>query len=325
MKSQKLKVVMVGFGRQAREEHFPALKLNPHAEVVAVVDPIVDQQGLGVSVYKSLDELSRTNIEFEAGVVCVPHNLHFQVTAQLLSMGKHVFKEKPAALKVQELQELVKIATKHKVKLLVNAQRRLMPHYEVAKNRLLPRVGRPFYISGKYTLYVPNPEEGWRGQLLQAGGGCVIDMGYHLLDLLIYFCGLPSKLTAVSSARAIRNYHYDAEDTASLLIQYDHGELKANGALLISRYMGPKDEYLNIVGDEGTLAITKEYVALTKNDGTVIDKIERSEFIHPMDHFIDTILTQNDSTLEACSHLDNMKLIDACYKSITLEIPVNID
>ena len=60
----------------------------------------------------------------------------------------------------------------------------------------------PFFVDVKYTLFVDNLHEGWRGQRDSAGGGCIIDMGYHMIDMVIWYFGLPDNLHAEFSSKA---------------------------------------------------------------------------------------------------------------------------
>ncbi|MFD8708050.1 hypothetical protein ACFV1W_36645 [Kitasatospora sp. NPDC059648] len=65
---------------------------------------------------------------------------------------------------------------------MVTLQRRFNPLH-VSVVQLLDQIGTAFLIDGPYTFHTDDPGAGWRGDVSQAGGGCIIDMGYHIVDL----------------------------------------------------------------------------------------------------------------------------------------------
>ncbi|MGW2540182.1 Gfo/Idh/MocA family protein [Kitasatospora sp. NPDC001574] len=64
----------------------------------------------------------------------------------------------------------------------------------VCDNDFLDQIGTPFLIDGQYTFHTDDPGAGWRGDVSQAGGGCIIDMGYHIVDLLLWYFGMPNRI-----------------------------------------------------------------------------------------------------------------------------------
>ncbi len=60
--------------------------------------------------------------------------------------------------------------------------------------QLIDKIRKSFYIEAKYTFYTDKPHEGWRGKKELTGGGRLIDMGYHMVDLLMWYFGLPDKI-----------------------------------------------------------------------------------------------------------------------------------
>ncbi|UJB44828.1 Gfo/Idh/MocA family protein [Streptomyces sp. A1-5] len=85
------------------------------------------------------------------------------------------------------------------------------------------------------------------------GGGCLADMGYHLIDLLLWYLGLPDRVLADTST-AVSGTEYDAEDTSLVHLAYGCG---LYGSLLVSRSAGPKTEHLAITGPPGTPLIER--------------------------------------------------------------------
>ncbi|MGH8933230.1 MAG: Gfo/Idh/MocA family protein [Egibacteraceae bacterium] len=93
----------------------------------------------------------------------------------------------------------------------VTLQRRFNPIYTTFC-QLYDQIGRPFVLDAEYTVYTDDPASGWRGDVSLAGGGCIIDMGYHMIDMLLWYFGLPDRVLAGFSAAARPDLDYDAED-----------------------------------------------------------------------------------------------------------------
>lgn len=314
MNQKKVRLVIVGFGNQAKTDHLPAIEKNPTVDLVGILDPFLVGSYKQIPVFKSIEELDESKLQYDAALISTPHNLHFQNTKDFLNRSKQVFKEKPAATSSDELLELCQIAEDNNVCLMVNVQRRLMDHYQQAKN-ILDELGEIFLIEGKYSIFVPDPGDGWRGEKEIAGGGCIIDMGYHLIDLLTFYFGLPSEITALTSNKALKGKKYSAEDTAVILFKYNN-KIKANGSLIISRFSGPKNEYLKITGSNGILEICKNQINLKKNSGEDVLIIKNDKNISPINHFIDVLINKRSNLLSAKSHLMNLSFIKACYQSV---------
>lgn len=306
-----LKVAIIGFGHQTRNKHFSYLLKNDCVELVGIVDPNFSEDVAGIPHFSTLDELLATT-KVDAALVATPHHTHFDITCKLLNKGIAILKEKPLAMTLSEAVQMIELSKVQNTPLLVNVQRRLMPHYLKGKE-LLSKIGEPFLIEGVYHIYVDNPHEGWRGDKRLAGGGCIIDMGYHLIDILTLYLGLPSSVIACTTNKAVSGVNYDAEDTATLLLNYKN---QLAGYLSISRFVAPKTGYLKITGNKGMLEITKQAVTLYKNNGAVVTSIKATDPIVPVNHFLEILQSKQSSPLDVEQHLNNMLLIEAAYLSI---------
>jgi predicted dehydrogenase len=69
-------------------------------------------------------------------------------------------------------------------------------------------------------------------------------MGYHLIDMILWYFGLPDRVLADLSVEARPDRTYDAEDTALIHFGYESG---LYGSLLLSRFIGPKTEQIRLV------------------------------------------------------------------------------
>ncbi|MGK5546710.1 Gfo/Idh/MocA family protein [Streptomyces sp. URMC 127] len=207
---------------------------------------------------------------------------------------------------------------------MVTVQRRFHPVYPAAL-AMLERIGAPYLAEGRYTFHFQDPAAGWRGRVKLAGGGCLADMGYHLIDLLLWYLGLPDHVLATVSAAAAPGAEYDAEDTALVHLAYDSG---LYGSLLVSRSAGPKTEHLAITGPHGTLTVERGTVRLIDPAGQVVESLVREPaWPYPPAVLIDRFCRVLDGTAANPSgpaeHLPHAAFLAAAYASATTQRPAD--
>jgi predicted dehydrogenase len=249
-------------------------------------------------------------------IIAAPHYAHSLITADAAARSVNVIKEKPFAVSASEARELADIAEANHVEIMIATQRRFDPIYTSFFHMAIP-IGTPFFVDARYTMYITEPHAGWRGSRSQAGGGCIIDMGYHLIDLMTWYFGLPASVSATLSARAVEDQIYDAEDTASLLLTWSTG---LHGSYVISRRMPPKTELFRVIGDNGIVEITPDSIRRLTSAGDVSEYLQHScapgvSASAYIAHFCQVLSGECQNISSPASHLPNMALIDACYKS----------
>ncbi|NKY26973.1 Gfo/Idh/MocA family protein [Nocardia gamkensis] len=323
-----LRAGVVGLGRQAMNDHLPALAASRHVDLVAVCDDdpttVHEQQAVwqvpGFTDYREL--LQEVDLDFV--VVCVPHDVGRAVVESAAEYGVHVLKEKPFATTLAEAIELAKLCEQSGIVLMVTLQRRFNPIY-TSFLQLADQIGPPFLIDARYTMHIDDPSEGWRGQTAKAGGGCVIDMGYHLIDLLLWYFGLPDSITADLSVGARPDRRYDAEDTALVHFSYDGG---LYGSLLLSRFIGPKTEEIRLVGSDGVVHLEHGRIRRLTNSGDVIESLRReqawpSAAACQIDYFHRVIDGSRPNLSGPADNLFHMTFVAACYEAARTRTAIN--
>ncbi|MGW6973809.1 Gfo/Idh/MocA family protein [Streptomyces sp. NPDC054952] len=317
----KRRAAVIGLGHQAAADHLPGLLGSSRAELVAVCDsdPVSLREradALSVPGFTRVgDLLAETAPDFV--IVAVPHHAGRAVIEECAAAGVHVLKEKPFATSVAEARGLAEICHKGQVELMVTLQRRFNPIYSSVAG-MLDQIGTPFLLGGHYSFHTPNPGAGWRGNLKQAGGGCILDMGYHLIDLLLWYFGLPSRVIAEFSTTALPDGEYDAEDTAVVQFGYESG---LYGSLVLSRWMAPKTEFMRVVGTAGSVVLTKSAVQRLAPDGTVVEELTRphapSVATAQIDYFCRVLAGERPNVSGPEQHLAHAAFIASCYESKT--------
>ncbi|MEU5365588.1 Gfo/Idh/MocA family oxidoreductase [Streptomyces sp. NPDC005925] len=201
-----VRVAVVGLGWAGRELWLPRLSEHPHFEVVAVVDPEpAARTAWGetpgsvtarppVTAYPTVDAL--TAGEVDLAVVAVPNHLHAAVAAVLLGKGVSVFLEKPVCLTSEEAGMLAAAERDGGGMLLAGSA---APHRGdvAALARLLPDLGRVRHVDLAWVRARGVPRAGgWFVRRSKAGGGVLLDLGWHLLDTLASLLG-PAGFTQV--------------------------------------------------------------------------------------------------------------------------------
>lgn len=152
----------------------------------------------------------------EAVVIATPSALHMQQSVEAIKSGKAVFCQKPLGRNAQEVAAVVNAAEKENKLLGADFSYR----YTAAFQKILPiiqsgELGKIFAVDLKFhNAY--GPDKPWFYDLKLAGGGCVLDLGIHLIDLMLLALGFPqvkqvtrnlyAKGVSVNGQKAVEDY-----------------------------------------------------------------------------------------------------------------------
>lgn len=322
------RTVVIGLGGQALEDHLPGLADCQFARLVAVCDTDPAKVAACAAIrqvpgYTDL-QLLLDEVRPDFAIVAVPHHAGRGVIEACAGAGVHVMKEKPFATTPSEAAGLVSLCDKAGIELMVTVQRRFHPVY-TATLQLLEQIGTPYLVEGRYTFHCADPTAGWRGRAKLAGGGCLVDMGYHLIDLLIWYLGLPDRLLADTSTAASPEADYDAEDTALVHLAYDSG---LYGSLLISRSAGPKTERLTVTGPRGAVVVERGRVRRLAPDGQQIESLTRepawpAAAAAQIDCFCRVLDGHRPNPSGPAAHLAHVAFLAAAYASQASACPAD--
>jgi predicted dehydrogenase len=190
--------------------------------------------------------------------IATPVFLHKPVIDSALDNDCHIFVEKPLALNGEECRALLRASTDKKSQ--VGYNRRFLETYKMAKQILDDSVlGELKYVQSQmFETQVLRKEGGWRFDPSKSGGGVIIDLGAHVIDMLHYLVG---PLASVHGAA--RSVYSDAvDDFASIALQFANG---LTGSLELSwsvrHYRLPEMRIL-MQFDKGTIAVTEKYIEI---------------------------------------------------------------
>jgi predicted dehydrogenase len=171
-------------------------------QVVAIADAskknLAKAKTFGIrNAYTDYHELLNHASELDAVILSLPNFLHFESVNSALEAGLNVFAEKPLAPTVQECREIVRMSEKSGRKVMVGHVMRFEEAMEIMKNRLengfigdLEVATIEEIINGPFAHpRVPAPVADWWFDPKRSGGGALLDVGYHMLDLYRFFAG----------------------------------------------------------------------------------------------------------------------------------------
>jgi len=188
----------------------------------------------------------------EVDVVCVslPNNLHEQAVMLCCKHKKAVMVTKPLGRNAEEARRMLDAAEKAGIfngylEDLVYAPKFLKAHETVRKGAL----GRILWAKSRETH--PGPHSEWFWDLEQAGGGCILDLGCHCVEIARSFIGKDIRPAEVMCWADTQVKPIDAEDHAIGLVKYENGAI---GQFEVSwTFRGGMDLRDEVMGEEGTI------------------------------------------------------------------------
>jgi len=334
----RLKIGLVGAG-SIGTIHAGSIRSIEEAELSAIVDVRLDRakalaEEHGVEkVYEDyLEMLDRE--QPDAVVIATPNYLHARMTIDSLNRGAHVFCEKPMAMNAQEAEKMVKARNKSGKILMLGMCQRFRDDSKAIRDLVLRgELGNIYFTKITLLRRAGIPGMGsWFTTKAFSGGGPLIDLGPHVLDLALWLQGFPRPVSVKGytfSKLGTQNKclgswgipepggPFDVEDLAVALIRLEGGgvmHLETSWALYT------KDDTFNIVlsGDKAGASLTPSF-KFTEVEGkwveTEIKCAEVNVYLEEMKHFVECI-KQNKSPEPLPEHgVLVMKIIDAIYRS----------
>jgi predicted dehydrogenase len=340
--SKPIKAAIVGCGGIARGKHIPAFKEMDNVEVVAVCDIIPERAAQaaeifgGCRVFADWRELVAMP-DLDLVDICTPNCWHAPIAIGAMKAGKHVFSEKPDAITVAEAQEMKETAERTGRHLMVMRNLRYREHSEYAKRFIEEGrcgdiyAGRCGYIRRRG---IPG-RGGWFTTKAQSGGGPLIDLGVHMIDLAMWMMGNPVPVAVSgsvynkfassdeSTGGDAAGGTFDVEDLAIGLIRFDNGALLQVECSWASNIEGEK----GFVELRGTQAgINWEERALTvyaEEYGRQYDikpyfNFNETGHAENLQHFIDVITKGETPTFRPIHGLNMVKILCSLYESAAL-------
>jgi len=265
--------------------------------------------------------------------ICLPHDLHLPTALKAFESGKHVLTEKPMALNLDEAKRMVQAAREHGKLLAVAENMRTYDHCVRARELILDgAIGEPFFVQiNHFAYYVPG---GWRQPMSSAGGGSLIDVGHHYVDLAVMLGGRVETVFANTHRKTVTEI--DGEDTAILHLVYENG---ATGHLVTSFGMPgtPIAPLFIVAGTEGSVYyehLGRGLILHRKGDEPQVvlpcPEIGSRDWWEETIRkgvcaFVNGFFEGKEEPLSSEGGLHDMAIIDAAYRSAKTQMPVKVE
>lgn len=340
-----VRVGIIGCGNISHS-HLAAYKRLDNVELTACADINFERAQAYAGAhgfaraYGSAQEMM-AHEQLDAVSVCTWNSAHCECTLAALAGGANVLCEKPLAMNAQEAQRMVDAAQRAGKLLMVGFVRRFGENAKLVKQRVeAGEFGEVYYLKTGCVRRVGNPG-GWFSDKKRSGGGPLIDLGVHMIDLTRYLMGKPNPVAVTGytfdklgpRANILGVDHYkatdwsdynDVEDMAVGMIRYD------NGATVFvenswSQHIDQSEKlYLELYGSkagaivEPTLKIMGEHNNYLVDEQPVVDPDAssfQSNFNREIAHFVSCVAEGTPCLNPGEDGVTLMRILDALYQS----------
>ncbi|OBR64272.1 oxidoreductase [Paenibacillus oryzae] len=342
---KKIKVGVIGTG-SISAMHLNAYQKNEQVVLYGVCDLNEERakaaaEKYGASkVYTDYRDLL-ADPEVEAVSICTWNNSHAEISIAAVEAGKHVLVEKPLCRTVEEALAVQRAVQESGKILQVGFVRRYDNNAALLRELVQDgEFGDIYYAKASSLRRLGNPG-GWFADVERSGGGPLIDIGVHAIDLCWYLMGKPKpvsvsantyrKLGNRSNIKHLSFYKaadFDAglntvEDMANALIRFQNGaSLMVDVSFTLHN---KKDEAsIKLYGDKGGFEVDPEVLIVGEKNNTIINSVPQTDqpgfhfdsaFQNEIDHFIEAIMNGTQPLSPVEDGVEIMKILCGIYES----------
>jgi predicted dehydrogenase len=225
--ARRIKWGVIGSGGIARRRTIPeGIAAADNAELVVVYNrtPAANVEvarAFGAHAASTIEEL--LNCDINAVYIATPAHVHLEQAVACARAGKHVLCEKPLGLTLDDAQSMVAACESAGVRLGTALMMRFHAQHRAALELIQQgRLGRTVFARAQLSCWYPPIDGAWRQDPASGGGGALMDLGGHCIDLLEMLFG-PAKAVSCTINRIVHGY--PIEDGAVATLQFENGAL----------------------------------------------------------------------------------------------------
>jgi len=258
-----LKIGIVGVGAFGTI-HLEGFSKNPDCELVAIASRTEEHAKAASEtfnvpkVYTGNDSWEKMidNEQLDVISICTPNYLHAPIILEAIEKNCHILCEKPIAISREELNHIEsKLAFKDLI-FFTSFQKRYNPIFRLIRSIIgkdilgkITLVRYYFSHYGPYKSWEALSEEKWFFNSEKAGGGVLLDLGVHCIDILRYLIGEYDKVNGINFNTSCINI--EDEDNCSVLFRFKNN---ATGLISVSWCNEPL-ETLDLFGTKGFIKV----------------------------------------------------------------------
>ena len=345
----KVKWGVIGCGGIADRRTLPGMMLANNAELVAVMDANMEaaerckEKYNAKYAFNDMNELLALD-EIEAVYIASPVFCHKEQAIAASKAGKHILMEKPVGLDIAEAEEIAKICKDAGVKLGVGFMMRFHAYHEEMKKIIAEgKIGKLVSARAEFTCWYPEMENCWRQDKNLSGGGAMMDMGIHCIDLIRYITG--AEITEATGLVGNQVFDYSVEDGGYVIFRMDNGAVGyvAANFNLPDEIAKCQMEFYGTEGcitAEGTLSqVEGGSVKLVCGDSSAeYDAMQNRQMAEPVELKVEfgnmytkeiegfgrAVRGEGDIPVTVCDAIKAQKVVEASYKSSMNKIHVDL-
>ena len=337
----RVNIGLVGGGFIHDTYHMPAYRSIPEANVVAAcaatkeeVEAFADRWCIKKRHYgeDGIEKLC-TDPEVELVDIGLPNSLHLSAVRTAAENHKHVICEKPLARNLKEAEEMAAAVRRQGVIHCYAENQVFMPQVSRAKEFINEGVlGRPFWVRSREAHFGPHSKWFWNPEL--AGGGVLMDMGCHSIEVGRYLIG--TKPVSVCAWASTFVHNTKAEENSLVMVNHEGSELTqaenswaarggldlrieiygAVGALLIDATKGTGLQMFTVASEDKVSRIVEKGETSKGWMFPTWNEVEAYGFNNEMRHFVLSVLEGNQPRETFEEGLVINKVADAAYRSL---------
>lgn len=343
---KRLKVGIIGAGNIFQTAHAPVFQHHPEVEVIAICDVNIDNAQQAAKrfnmpkVYTDYREMLQQHSDLDVIDICTPNVFHAEIAIAGLKAGMNVFIEKPDAIAPEMAIAMSREAERSGKILMAMRNNRFRPAVQFIKKYITSGQAGEIYTGRTGWIRrrgIPG-KGGWFTTKALSGGGPLIDLGVHFIDVAVWLMGNPRPVSVVGATyrkfadtELSDSVHsefgqkenegtFDVEDLSTGFIRFE------NGATLQVEFSWASniEEEKNFVELRGTNAGISfdngELKIFTEIEGTLCDihpKLAADSHGHTefINHFINCVQGREKPIMTPDDGVYMIKLLSALYES----------
>lgn len=322
---KKINVLVLGAGVMGRM-HLKAYKKIKHVEVIGVVDhqPNKIRENKEEQFFTSFENAFNKCSGIDVVDICLPTPLHKKFIKKAARLGKDIICEKPLALSLDDVQEIIKICERYRVKLFVGHVGRFFPAYERAKELIdSGAIGQASVLRMTRNSRFPITWNDWYKDE-QKSGGLILDLLIHDFDFLRWCFGEVKRVYA----KAYQAVNEKQVSYSLVTLRFESGAIAHIEGSWSNQ---PFATSFELSGNEGMITYdsrqeqTIEHIIYGQSGSTFSSPTLCSPYEKELNHFIDCIMNNKTPIILPKDASESVKISLAALESIKLKRPVELE
>jgi predicted dehydrogenase len=255
----------------------------------------------------------------DAVIISLPTFLHEDAAICAAENGKHIFVEKPLARNVEEAQNIMNAVKQNGVKLMVGYQARFSPEFQKVKAEMELgafgdiQIATASHVSTgplfqRSSEGAPKPVPTWWFDKDLTGGGALMDLGCHMINVFRWFFG---DYTHVQSHLGYR-FNMDFEDYALCIIKFQSGTLATLNVGWFARYYHSQ---LSLYGTVSNTSVMTKPRSMFDYAKRLLQTDKSSPRYKELEHFVECISSDVEPSPSGQEGVEDIRLIQEAYRN----------